>query len=278
MTFSIIGFDRQANEFGVAVQSKMLAVGATVPWALPKVGAVVTQSIVNTSYGIKALQLLQQGKPPNEIITSITKNDELKQLRQVALVNKDGHFATFTGSGCIPWSGGLVGDNYAIQGNRLKNEKVVMAMEQSFKTSTGSLAERLLLSLEAGQAAGGDREGQQAAALLIVKNNENNTNNAQRIDLRVDDHQAPITELKRLYNLYELSYFPAQAERIVPIEGEVKSQLQALLIRQQVLKESSGDLTEALTTYLKRNNFHARIQRTGFIDLDVLSYLQKFND
>lgn len=278
MTFSIIGLDRQTNEIGIAVQSKMLAVGAVVPWIEANVGAVVTQSIVNTSYGKNALHLLKEGKTPTETIKLLTKNDELKQLRQVAIVNKNGEIATFTGNGCLPYSGEVTGENYSIQGNRLVDEQVIFAMEQTFKTSTGSLAERLLLSLEAGQAAGGDLHGQQAASLLVINNNERHDDAGSIVNLRVDDHKNPLKELQRLYNLYKLSFIPAKHDHIVPIKGEVKQKLYDQLIRHNVLQTDEKNITDiydVLTAYLVENNFHARIQRNGFVDLDVLAYLQQ---
>jgi uncharacterized Ntn-hydrolase superfamily protein len=223
MTFSIVGFDPKEKEWGIAVQSKFLGVGAVVPFAKAGAGAVATQSYANTSYGPRALQLMEEGKTAEEALEIITKEDPEKELRQVGLLDAMGNPATFTGEGCYSWAGGMTGPHFAAQGNILVDEKTVQAMGQTFISTEGSLAERLLASLNAGQSAGGDSRGQQSAALLVVKEAGGYGGfNDRYIDLRVDDHPEPITELIRIYHLQQLYFAPSKADRIASIEGAVK--------------------------------------------------------
>src|SRR5947209_8068379 len=168
MTFSIAARDPQAGELGIAVQSKFLAVGAVVPWAKAGVGAVATQSWANTSYGPRGLDLLAEGKSPEDVITALTGADERPEQRQVGIVDAQGRSATYTGANCFPWAGGMTGPNFAAQGNILVGEDTVRALAETFQQAQGSLGHRLVEALEAGQRAGGDSRGQQSAALLVV--------------------------------------------------------------------------------------------------------------
>ncbi|CAM3554372.1 DUF1028 domain-containing protein [Aeromicrobium ponti] len=278
MTFSIVGFDPKEKEWGIAVQSKFLGVGAVVPFAKAGVGAVATQSYANTSYGPRALQLMEEGKTAEEALEIITKDDPEKELRQVGLLDAMGNPATFTGEGCYNWAGGMTGPHFAAQGNILVDEKTVQAMGQTFISTEGSLAERLLASLNAGQSAGGDSRGQQSAALLVVKEAGGYGGfNDRYIDLRVDDHPEPITELIRIYHLQQLYFAPSKADRVAAIEGAVKEQLVRELVRLTYLEAGKGDeqLLKALTAYIHTENFEAREQEAGKIDLDVLDYMKK---
>ncbi|WP_394141189.1 DUF1028 domain-containing protein [Cytobacillus oceanisediminis] len=278
MTFSIVGFDPKEKEWGIAVQSKFLGVGAVVPFAKAGVGAVATQSYANTSYGPRALQLMEEGKTAGEALEIITKDDPEKELRQVGLLDAMGNPATFTGEGCYNWAGGMTGPHFAAQGNILVDEKTVQAMGQTFISTEGSLAERLLASLNAGQSAGGDSRGQQSAALLVVKEAGGYGGfNDRYIDLRVDDHSEPITELIRIYHLQQLYFAPSKADRVAAIEGAVKEQLVRELVRLTYLEAGKGDaqLLKALTAYIHTENFEAREQEAGKVDLDVLDYMKK---
>lgn len=279
MTFSIVGFDPLEKEWGVAVQSKLLAIGALVPWAQAGVGAVATQSFIHTSYGRDSLKWMKRGKTAAETLQLVTAADSQRGLRQVGLIDKNGQAATFTGTSCLPWAGGVTGKHYAIQGNRLVDKQTIVAMESTFATVKGTLAERLLASLTAGQQAGGDRQGQQAAALLIVKENGGYHGVDDRmIDLRVDDHPKPVEELIRLYKLHQLYFTQAKKHRVVPIDADVKIELTEQLIRHGFLRKSETtetDLFEALSSFLQKENFHARMQRKGMIDLDILTYLKQ---
>ena len=278
MTFSIVGYDPKEKEWGIAVQSKFLGVGAVVPFAKAGIGAVATQSYANTSYGPRALQLMEEGKTAEEALEIITKDDPEKELRQVGLLDSMGNPATFTGEGCYDWAGGMTGPHFAAQGNILVDEKTVEAMGQTFISTDGTLAERLLAALNAGQAAGGDSRGQQSAALLVVKEAGGYGGfNDRYIDLRVDDHPEPITELIRIYHLQQLYFAPSKAERVAAIEGEVKEELVRELTRLGYLKAGQGDeqLLKALTAFIHTENFEAREQEAEKIDLDVLAYMKK---
>jgi len=206
-TFSIVGRDPVTGELGVAVASRFFAVGSVVPWAKAGVGAVATQSFANTSFGWRGLDLLEEGKSPDEIVKSLLDGDDDPQRRQFGIVSADGRSATYTGSDCIPWAGGRHGENYAAQGNILTGEDVVAAMEAAFLETKGSLADRLYAALVAGDAKGGDSRGKQSAALLVVKAGAGYGGYTDRaIDIRVDDHEEPFAELGRLLNLAQVNY------------------------------------------------------------------------
>ncbi|MDA7650029.1 DUF1028 domain-containing protein [Verrucomicrobiales bacterium] len=209
-TFSIVGSDPDTGELGVAVQSKIVAVGAVVPWARAGIGAIATQSFANVSYGQKGLELLKKDKSPKEVIALLTKDDAAKAYRQVGVLASNGNTANFTGEKCMKWAGGISGENFTIQGNILANENVISEMAKSFIQSNGKapLAQRLISALKAGQLAGGDKRGRQSASLLVVKEKWGYGGNNDRFrDLRVDDHQAPIEELQRVYNKH-IKLFP----------------------------------------------------------------------
>lgn len=208
-TFSIVAYDAEAEEWGIAVQSKLLAIGALSPWAAAGVGAVVTQAFINPNYGPQGLKLLAEGNRAEQTVKRLVEADKLSFMRQIGVVDRHGNSATYTGRSCQPWAGGQTGPQYTVQGNLLAGPQVIKAMVHSYETSPGPLAERLLSVLEAGQKEGGDRRGQQSAALLVVKKNGGYAGlNDRYIDLRVDDHPAPIQELKRLYSLHRLSFPP----------------------------------------------------------------------
>ncbi|MCS6861243.1 MAG: DUF1028 domain-containing protein [Abditibacteriales bacterium] len=201
-TFSIVGYDPKNGDLGVAVASKFFAVGAVVPWAKAGVGAVATQSFANTTYGPRGLALMAEGKTPEEVIKELTASDSQKERRQVGMVDAKGNVATFTGKECIPWAGGITGKHYAAQGNILVGEKVVKAMGEAFEKTEGSLAEKLMAALEAGDNAGGDSRGKQSAALLVVRAKGGYAGfNDRYIDIRVDDHVEPTKELRRLLKI-----------------------------------------------------------------------------
>ncbi|NLL48524.1 MAG: DUF1028 domain-containing protein [Firmicutes bacterium] len=203
-TFSIVGFDPETKEWGIAVQSKFLAVGSVVPWAQANVGAIATQSYANTRFGPEGLKLLAEGKSAQEVMDILIAGDEERHLRQVGIVDREGKAAAFTGDGCHAWAGGITGPYYAAQGNILVSEETVQAMAQTFEGTQGDLSYRLLEALDAGQSAGGDSRGQQSAALFVVQDQAGYRGyNDVKVDLRVDDHPQPITELKRLFELHK---------------------------------------------------------------------------
>ena len=207
-TFSIVAYDPETKELGVAVQSKFLAVGAVVPWAKAGVGAVATQALANTTYGPQALERLAKGEKPDDIVKALTGADDGRADRQVGIVSAKGESATYTGEKCLTWAGGVKGENYCCQGNILAGEAVVKGMEKAFLETKGELAVRLIAALQAGQDAGGDTRGMQSAALLIVREGWGYAGlNDRYRDLRVDDHAEPIKELKRIYDLH-VAIFP----------------------------------------------------------------------
>lgn len=278
MTFSIAGYDPQEKEWGIAVQSKFLGVGAVVPFAKAGVGAVATQSYANTAYGPQALELMAQGKSAEEVMELITKDDPDKEMRQVGLIDADGNGATFTGTYCYDWAGGITGKHFAAQGNILVDDNTVKAMAETFESTGGSLAHRLLQALNAGQEAGGDSRGQQSAALLVVKEKGGYGGyNDRYIDLRVDDHPEPITELIRIYGLQQLYFAKATPENVVEVEGEVRETVVQHLKRLDYLKADPADgeeLHKALTAYIHTENFEEREQEKGKIDLEVLEFMK----
>jgi uncharacterized Ntn-hydrolase superfamily protein len=199
-TFSIVAYDPGRKEWGVAVASKYLAVGAVVPWARAGAGAVATQARVNTTYGTRGLELLAEGKTAEEVVKALTAADEGSDSRQVGVVDARGDVASFTGKACNDWAGDRTGKSYACQGNLLKGKEVVEAMARAFEgEARPPLAWRLLLALEAGEEAGGDKRGKQSAALLVVRAGAGPNGLGDRyLDFRVDDHDRPVQELARL--------------------------------------------------------------------------------
>lgn len=206
-TFSIVAHDSASGEFGVAVASRFFAVGSVVPWAQADVGAVATQSFANTSFGWHGLELLENGSTPEEALDLLLKNDTDPTRRQVGIVGVKGKSVTYTGKDCIPWAGGLSGADYAVQGNILTGESVVVAMESTFVHTRGTLADRMYAALVAGDRMGGDSRGKQSAALLLVKKNAGYGGFTDRaIDIRVDDHPEPFIELGRLLDYAQMNY------------------------------------------------------------------------
>jgi len=231
-TFSIVAYDPAAQEWGIAVQSKFLSVGAVVPWAKAGVGAVATQAHANTSYGPDGLALLAQGLCAQETLDRLVAADAERDHRQAGLVDAQGRAVTFTGKACLEWAGGVTGPHYACQGNILVSAETVRAMAQAFERRQGELADRLVAALAAGQKAGGDRRGQQSAALIVVRAAGGYAGyNDRYIDLRVDDDPQPIRKLKRLLDLHHLYFGRTRPEDWLKIEGKLCRELQRLLKR-----------------------------------------------
>jgi uncharacterized Ntn-hydrolase superfamily protein len=204
MTFSIVAADPATGDLGVAVASRFPCVGAVVPWARAGVGAVATQSWANTSFGPEGLALMDEGATAEAALERLLGSDEGRDDRQVGLVDRHGSTASFTGSKCMGWAGGLVGDGFAAQGNILVGEAVATDMAAAFAGAEGDLSDRLLAALLAGDAAGGDRRGRQSAALLVVREGGGyEGRNDRYIDLRVDDHPDAPSELARLFEVWD---------------------------------------------------------------------------
>ncbi len=199
-TFSIVGCDPVTGEAGVAVASKYFSVGSVVPWAKAGVGAVATQSYVNFDYGIDGLEMLEAGLTPQQVIDSLISGDPGYERRQVGIIDFQGNAATFTGSGCLPWAGGLIGENCVAQGNILVSDTVVTRMVEAFENTPGKLEDKLMAALLAGDSAGGDSRGKQSAALYVAGNKEG-LRFDRKIDIRVDDSPEPFTELYRIFKI-----------------------------------------------------------------------------
>ena len=203
-TFSIVARDPVTGEMAVGVQSHWFSVGTAVSWGEAGVGVVATQSFVNKSYGIKGLELIKKGKTAPEALKELLAADEGREVRQVAMIDAKGNVNAFTGKNCIDYAGNIVGKNYSVQSNMMLTDKVNAAMSKAFEESEGkTLAERVLIALEAAQTAGGDIRGKQSAAILVVAGKSTGQPwNERLIDLRVDDNNTPLVELKRLLRLY----------------------------------------------------------------------------
>ncbi|SRR5579875_137993 len=282
-TFSIVGHDPATGDLGIAVQSKFLAVGAVVPWARGGVGAVATQSWANTTYGPRGLDLLAAGNAPDEAMALLTADDDLAEQRQAGIVDAQGRSATYTGTGCYSWAGGIAGPHFAAQGNILVGPQTVQAMAETFQSATGSLWRRLMAALAAGQRAGGDSRGQQSAALLVVREGGGYGGfNDRLIDLRVDDHPQPIDELARILDLYELLFFKPSPEDMLPIDQTMATELQTMLTRS---RDYTGPINgvydeatfRALERYGGRENLEERLLHEpgdARIDRKVIEYMR----
>ena len=203
-TFSIVAYDADAGEWGIAVASRVLAVGYIVPWSKAGVGAIATQAYANLDYGIEGLNLLEEGLPAEEVLAQLLAADADNERRQVAIIDAAGNVAVFTGAETLAWSGHRSGADYSVQGNILTGEDVLAEMERAYLETEGSLARRLVEALKAGEAAGGDSRGKESAALLVVRAGAGYQGKTDRfVDVRVDDYAEPVAELERIYGLWE---------------------------------------------------------------------------
>lgn len=277
MTFSIIGYDPETEELGIAVQSKFLGVGAVVPWAKAGVGAVATQSYANPAYGPDGLALMEQGKTAEETLKTLVEADEGRSLRQAGMMDAKGGAATYTGEDCYDWAGGRIGENCVAQGNILVSGATVDAMVDTFEQTEGDLADRLLVALDAGQGAGGDKRGMQSAAIYVVKEKGGYLEaNDRYVDLRVDEHPDPIKELIRIYKLQQLYFAGPKDEDVLTVEGEVKQQIASQLQALGQLETTEVDddtFYEALTSFIRTENFERRELERGKIDRAILEYM-----
>jgi len=209
------------------VQSKFLAVGSVVPWAEPLVGAIATQSWANPRYGPDGLALLRDGLAAEEAVARLTAADDGRAQRQLGIVDGDGRAASYTGDECHAWAGHRTGDGYAAQGNILVSADTVDALAETFEaTATNPLAERLLDSLDAAQAAGGDSRGQQSAALLVVGPEQGYAGLSDvLVDLRVDDHERPLEELRRLFGLHQELFGQTPRSRWITLDAGLRREV-----------------------------------------------------
>ena len=272
MTYSIVACDLERREWGVGVQSKFLAVGSLVPWVEAEVGAVATQAHANVRYGPDGLAMLRQGFAAEEVVAALTDGDTSRDHRQLGVVDSEGGSATYTGTACLEWAGGVTGPGYAAQGNILVSRETVEGLARAFEETAGRpLAERLLAALAAAQAAGGDRRGQQSAALLVARQGGGYEGFDVAVDLRTDDHPEPVAELARLYALNDLYFGETPADEWLPVGSELADELRERLGR---LGQATGDLASDLATWAGIENLEMRVQGAERIDPVVLRELR----
>jgi uncharacterized Ntn-hydrolase superfamily protein len=270
MTFSLVACDLDAQDWGVIVASKFLAVGAIVPWVSADAGAVATQSYSNVSFGPDGLDLMRSGAGAQDALDRLVAGDDGRDQRQVGIVDRHGAAATFTGSACHDWAGGRTGMGYAAQGNILAGAVVVDAMASAFESAAGSLAERLLTGLAAGDRAGGDSRGRQSASLVVHRPGSGYAGgNDVLVDLRVDDHPDPVAELARLYEIHDLLFGRTPEEDLIPLE-----QVQAEVAHRLGELGFHGEPEQALADWAGAANLEERMYE-GRIDPVVLRELRK---
>jgi uncharacterized Ntn-hydrolase superfamily protein len=280
-TFSIVARDAETGDFGVAVQSRAFAVGANVSWAQASVGAIATQSKGNPTYGRRGLALLQAGWKAQDVVDYLTLNDPLRENRQVGIVDQNGTTATRTGQHCTPWAGVRTGPGYAAQGNTLVSSAVIDAMAETYESTEGNFANRLLCALEAAQAAGGDSRGKQSATLLVVRERGGYRGGTDRLlDLRVDDHPEPLPELRRVFEVHQDMYADRYTER-VPITPQLLRELHIDLVFLSILDENSpadqDSVLSALGRFAEDEHLADRLGNTesGFLDWLLLSRIER---
>ncbi|MFQ6089266.1 MAG: DUF1028 domain-containing protein [Candidatus Methanofastidiosia archaeon] len=282
MTFSTVAYEGETGDFGVAVQSKFISVGALVPWAKAKVGAVATQALANLSYGPKGLELLEKGHSAERVLKKLLEGDEMREHRQVGIVDSEGNAASFTGKECLDFAGHIIGENFCVQGNILVSKETLNSMAKNFENTKGDLPEKLLASLEAGQMAGGDRRGQQSAALIVVREKGGYGGHTDRyIDVRVDDHEKPIEELKRIFKIYDMTLLTREDEsNLLKIEGNLAREIQEILRNQrfymgEITETYNSKMKKALDEWLSINNFENKMRENGYIWKSVLEYMRE---
>jgi uncharacterized Ntn-hydrolase superfamily protein len=273
MTFSIVARSTDGESWGVAVASKFLAVGAVVPAAVAGVGAVATQADANVAYKGLALSHLDEGATAAVALQRLLEEDDGRDERQVGIVDADGGAASHTGHACLDWAGSATGPGdtgYAIQGNILAGDFVVAAMQDVFEASDPDepLARRLLAALAAGDDAGGDRRGRQSAALLVVREGSGyGGGDDVAVDLRVDDHPDPVTELARLLDLNELYLTASTEAEQVTITDELRAEIDRHL--HDLGFDSLGD-------WAGTENYEMRVDPGGaWIDQQILERLRE---
>ncbi len=271
-TYSIVACDLAAREWGVAVQSKFLAVGSLVPSVEAEVGAIATQAWANLRYGPDGLALLRDGASAQETVDRLVAGDDGRDDRQLGVVDVEGNSASFTGAKCMDWAGGRTGPGYAAQGNILVDASTVDALATTFEVTAGiALGERLLRCIEAAQAAGGDRRGQQAASLLVMRKEAGYGGGSDiAIDLRVDDHPTPVAELRRIFGIHELLFGSTPVEEWVTVDAALSATIRARLT---TLGYTAPDLTEAFEQWVGTENLEERVDGIERIDPVVLREL-----
>jgi uncharacterized Ntn-hydrolase superfamily protein len=303
-TYSIVAWDSVTGDLGVVVQSKFPNVGGLVPWARAGVGAVATQSLSNTAYGERGLELMAGGATAEQALREIMKTDSMLSDRQVGIVDARGNAASYSGNTTFDWAGGrvgapsgkgsiaggkgqvLVGHGYSAQGNIIVSDQTVKNLAESFERSRGNLADRLVAALKAGQAGGGDKRGMQSAALLVVRKNGGYLGGNDRlVDIRVYDAVDPIAELERLLALHRLHFFPSEPSDLIAITPEIVARLEPILLAepanqpQKWLAKKQGaanqQFLEALRNFMYWENYDVRVRMDGKIDRVALDDILK---
>ncbi len=271
-TYSIAACDLDNGQWGVATQSKFLAVGSVVPWAEPDVGAIATQAYANPKYGPAGLELLRSGLSAEETVARLTAEDADRDQRQLGVVDAHGGSASFTGSKCMDWAGGITGPCFAAQGNILVGGETVTALASTFESSEGRpLADRLLDCLAAAQAAGGDRRGQQSAAAVVVERDGGYAGLSDvLVDLRVDDHPTPVSELARLFRLHDLFFGKTPDDQWLDASEDLRAELTERLAG----LGHTQDLPEAFAAWAGTANLEERVDGVDRIDPVVLEELR----
>jgi uncharacterized Ntn-hydrolase superfamily protein len=266
-TYSICACDLEARQWGVATQSKFLAVGSIVPWAEPLAGAIATQSYANPRYGPEGLALLRDRLPAEEVVARLTAADEDRAERQLGVVDWEGRGASYTGEECRDWAGHRTGTCYAAQGNILVSGETVEALAATFEATSGRpLVERLLDCLDAAQAAGGDRRGQQSAALLVVGPEQGYAGLSDVfVDLRVDDHPRPLEELRRIFDIHQRLFVRTPREEWLEVDETLRAEIDERLARLGF---------ERLEDWAGEENLEARVDGEDAIDPVVLERLR----
>ena len=271
-TYSIVACDLDAQQWGVSVQSKFLAVGSVVPWAEPQVGAIATQAYANPRYGPQGLDLLREGVSAQEVVERLTGADEGRDHRQLGVVDARGNAATYTGKECMDWAGGRTGEWYAAQGNILVSGETVDALAKTFEATAGQpLAVRLIDCLAAAQEAGGDSRGQQSSALLVVERDGGYARMSDVVvELRVEDHELPIEELRRLYTLHDEIFGKTPRRLWLDVDEVLATELQERLAKLGY----EGELEDAFTRWTGKENLEDRVDGVEQIDPVVLEALR----
>ena len=270
-TYSIVACDLEAGQWGVSVQSKFLSVGSVVPWAEPHVGAIATQAYANPRYGPNGLDLLRQGLSAQEVVDRLTSEDDGRDHRQLGIVDGEGRAATYTGSECMDWAGGRTGEGYAAQGNILVSKETVDALAETFESNSGPLAERLIDCLAAAQEAGGDSRGQQSSALLVVERDGGYARMSDVVvELRVEDHERPIEELRRIYKLHDEIFGKTPRRMWLDVDDELAAELRERLAKLGF----EGELEDAFTSWTGKENLEDRVDGIEQIDPVVLEALR----
>jgi uncharacterized Ntn-hydrolase superfamily protein len=283
VTFSILGRDSSNGDLGVAVQSKFPGVGSLVPYGRAEVGVVATQAFGNPRHGSVGLTLLECGATPQQALDVLIAGDSERARRQFALLDDDGAAAAYTGAavaGWDGWAGSTAGQDCVSLGNGLAGGAVAQRMVDTFQATTGSLAERLMTALDAGQRAGGDVRGQQSAALLVLRRGGGYGGLDDRhVVISIYDHPDPIAELMRCYRLHRLAYFPSDPANLVAMTPELAIELKTLMTAQggyggPIDGHWDLDAQRRLDLFLGSENYDNRIDNGGLLDLEVLADLR----